>query len=208
MPQTIQAKSLTLHEIKHKFGLSLTRDDDFFPEWTHDLPTLTDAEIKRLDDIRNRFWRLTERPMLESMVKMLIVSPLLELAGFYDDPFYPLTEKAIRIAEEMDGEIIQGRIDLLVMQEQFWVALVETKPVQSDVMVALPQALFYMLGNPHTNRPIFGMLSNGREQVFLKLLCEDVPRYALSDAFSLMNRENGLYSVLRILKRLSKLLAA
>ena len=57
--------------------------------------------------------------MLEGSVKMVVLSPLLELAGFYAPPFLVRAEEAIEIAEEEDGEIIKGQINILVVQNQF-----------------------------------------------------------------------------------------
>jgi hypothetical protein len=60
-----------------------------------------------------------------------------------------------------------------------------------------------MLASPDQSKPLFGLVLNGSEFLFIKLVFEDVPRYGFSDVFSLLNRENNLYSVLQILKRLA-----
>lgn len=49
MTQTIQARDLTLHDIKAKFGLRLAEDEQFFWEWSDGLPTITDLEKRSLD---------------------------------------------------------------------------------------------------------------------------------------------------------------
>lgn len=46
------------------------------------------------------------------------------------------------------------------------------------------------------------LVLNGSEFVFLKLVQDDVPPFALSNLFSLLNRGNDLYHILRVLKRL------
>jgi hypothetical protein len=51
-------------------------------------------------------------------------SPLLERAGFYDPPFKMMAEKSVQIVlddEDDEVETLKGRIDVLVMQNQFWV---------------------------------------------------------------------------------------
>lgn len=53
----------------------------------------------------------------------------------------------------------------------------------------------------------FGVVLNGSEFLFLKLVRGDVPQYAMSDLLSLLNRGNDLYAVLRILKRMRNLVA-
>lgn len=43
--------------------------------------------------------------------------------------------------------------------------------------------------------------------VFVKLMQQDTPQYAFSDQFSLWRRENQLYKVLSILKKLGQLIS-
>ena len=49
--------------------------------------------------------------MLENSVKMGVLSPLLDLAGFYDEPFHIRSEVSTEIAAEAEDEVIRGRID-------------------------------------------------------------------------------------------------
>jgi len=64
-----------------------------------------------------------------------------------------------------------------------------------------------MLANPHTEKPVFGLVTNGTDFIFLKLIQVNQPKYALSDQFCLLKRENALYQVLRIFKRISQVLS-
>ena len=142
--------------------------------------------------------------MIESTVKMVVLAPLLDLAGFYRLPFRITAETSITVAAEDEGVLIQGRIDVLVLQEQFWILVIESKRPTFSVDLAIPQALSYMLGNPNPQRPSFGLITNGSQFLFLKLTRQDSPKYALSNLFSLLNRGNDLYKVLQVLKRLSQ----
>ncbi len=204
MVQTIQAKDLTLHDVKEKFGLKQAEDEQFFGEWLDDLPELTDLEMRSLDRVKADFLYLDEYPMPESLVKMLVLSPLISLAGLYRPPFRVTTEAPVRIAAEDEGEIIQGRIDILVLQ-QLWVLVMESKQAGFSLKLGIPQALAYMMANPNTGKPAFGLVTNGSNFIFIKLTKQDTPQYALSDEFTL-RRGNDLYSVLGILKRLGALL--
>jgi len=65
--------------------------------------------------------------MLENTVKMVVLSPLLDLAGFYQRPFRISTEKQLEILSEDEGTIVKGKIDVLVLQEQFWILVIEAK---------------------------------------------------------------------------------
>ncbi|MFN6068222.1 MAG: hypothetical protein ACK45T_13820 [Pseudanabaena sp.] len=55
----------------------------------------------------------------------------------------------------------------------------------------IPQALTYMMANPYSDRPMFGLVTNGSEFIFLKLQHQDSLKYAESDLFSI-KRSNDL----------------
>ena len=205
MVQTKPAKTIKLADLRAQFGLQRSEDEAFFQEWLEDLPELSDAERQRLDRVRRHYLYLLEYPVLEGVVKMVVLSPLLELAGFYEPPFRVAGEIGIQVTAEDEGEIIQGNIDVLVLQDQIWVAVIEAKNSELALTKAIPQALSYMLANVSQEKPNFGVVLNGSEFLFLKLAINPEPRYASSDVFSLLNRTNNLYEVLQILKRLGDL---
>ena len=84
--------------------------------------------------------------------------------------------------------------------------VIESKKTAFSLAQAIPQALTYMLANPHPDYPVYSLVINGEDFQFIKLLQKDQPRYALSDRFTLYRRENELYQVFRILKKLSQIL--
>ena len=134
-------------------------------------------------------------------VNFLIIAPLLELAGFYDPPFLLRSEAAVRFEyEDETRQIYQGRIDALVVQENLWVVLVESKRTSFNMTTALPQALAYM-ASASQKTPRFGLVSNGEYSIFVKLA---EGKYAFSDDFSLNRRRNELWDVLQILNRLKQ----
>ena len=94
-----------------------------------------------------------------------------------------------------------------VSKQQIWVALVEAKSKRFSVDEALPQILFYMMGNPTLEKPAFGFARNGSHFIFLKLTQQDTPQYAIPDEFTLKRRGNELYGVLGILRQLGTLVA-
>lgn len=83
--------------------------------------------------------------------------------------------------------------------------MIEAKNSELSLTKAIPQALNYMLANASQEKPNFGVVLNVSEFLFLKLAINPQPRYASSDVFSLLNRTNNLYEVLRIFKRLGEL---
>jgi len=206
MPQTLYASKLNLYDVESRFNLRFTQDELFFPEWCNNLPEISDREKQRLDEVKNSYFYLSKHPMLESAVKMVVLSPLLELAGFYASPFLLKVEESIQIEEEEEGEIIKGQIDILLIQNEFWIAVIESKRAKFNVMEALPQILTYMMAAPHPEKPVFGMISSGDYTLFVKVTRAETPRYGFSDGFLLFNRGNALYGVLQILKRFGQLI--
>ncbi|MEM9818636.1 MAG: restriction endonuclease subunit R [Cyanobacteria bacterium P01_D01_bin.6] len=206
MTQTIAARHVKLHDLKTTFELQQVQDDKFFQEWINDLPSLTDAEQQALDRIKRNYLYLLEYPVMESIVKMVVLSPLLDLAGFYQPPFRVDGETSISVSAADEGDVIQGVIDVVVIQRQLWVTIIEAKNSEFSITKAIPQALAYMLADPDVEKPTFGLVLNGSEFLFLKLVPNQAPQYATSNLFSLLNRSNDLYAVLRVLKRLRNLL--
>jgi hypothetical protein len=208
MVQVIQAQNLNIVFLEEKFGLRLADSNQFFTEWLNDLPEITDLQKQYLDRVKANYLSLVKhRPISEEMVKMVVLSPLLDLADFYRTPFYVETEDSIEIALEDEGEIVRGRIDVLVLKQQFWLLVVESKQTGFSILTAIPQALAYMLANPNPERPAFGLVTNGDDFQFIKLTQQDTPQYAFSDKFTLSKRENELYKVLSVLKKLGQILS-
>jgi hypothetical protein len=201
MTQSIAVRKVKLHDLKIRFGLQQTQDEAFFSEWLTGLPDLTEVERYALDRIKRNYLYLLEYPVMESIVKMVVLSPLLDLAGFYEPPFRVDGETDIQVSAEDEGENIQSCIDVLVIQEGFWVTVIEAKNAEFSITKAIPQALAYMLATPDLEKPAFGLVLNGSEFLFLKLVRDNVPQYARSNLLSLLNRGNDLYTVLRVLKR-------
>ena len=151
-PRNLSAVKITLDDLQRYFGLDDRPGDlTIFPEWQQDLPLLTDDDRSRLDKAQAHYAHLSKRPILKAMVKMVILSPLLELAGFYDPPFYATSEKSVNISAQDHNLTIRGKIDILVTQDQFWILVIESKQSGIAIDSGIPQALTYMLAAPdHT----------------------------------------------------------
>jgi predicted type IV restriction endonuclease len=202
MVQVVQAHLVKLSDLKKKFGLTLVRDPSFFPEWSNVPAEASELERFWLDRVQTNFSSLLEDPpVLENSVKMLVLSPLLDLAGFYQPPYRLETEASMEIEAQDEGEIIRGRIDVLILRQKFWLVVIESKQSDFAVTKAVPQTLSYMLGSPNPGRVTFGMITNGNDFLFLKLVQSTTPQYANSRLFSLINPGNELYEVLGILKQ-------
>ncbi|MDZ8079395.1 MAG: restriction endonuclease subunit R [Nostoc sp. DcaGUA01] len=206
MVQTIQAKEITLLDLENSFGLQLVEDDQFFREWQDNLAEISDTEKQQLDRVKASYANLLKYPpLLENTVKMVVLSPLLDLAGFYLSPFHVKSEKSVEVTADDEGLTVKGQIDVLILFEQLVVIVIESKQAAFSVEVGKAQLLAYMLALSNTDKPIYGLITNGGSFIFLKLVKEDTPKYALSRLFYIFNPGNELYTVLRVLKRLGKL---
>ena len=202
------SKTITsLDNLEEIFNLRPTENEQFFSEWHQDLPELTDTETTTLDQIRNRFLRHRRRSFLaEGTINHLVIAPLLIQAGLYDDPFFITTEPEVELLLEDSDELLRGRIDTLIIQQQLWVLVVESKSTIA-FSVALPQALTYMMGNPNPEFPVYGLITNGDEFQFIKLLIQDNPQYDLSNIFSLLlPQRNQLYDIMCVLKQIRQIM--
>jgi hypothetical protein len=206
MTQTLAAENVTLEQLITLYGLELVDTEEFFREWQDDLPELTDLEKQLLDQIKAGYINLRNYPpLLENTVNNVVLSPLLFIGKFYLPPFHLKLEKSIEIATQEQEVIIKGKIDFLLLNQKFWVTVIESKQVAYSVEAGLDQILAYMLAAPQSQNEVFGMITSGGSFMFVKLLKSQSPRYATSDIFDVRNRGNELYDVLRILKRISQL---
>lgn len=204
MVQTIAAEKLTLYDLEQQFKLQHTEDESFFSEWQGSLPELTDSEKQRLARVRATVANLEKRSVLENTVKLAVVSPLLDLSGLFLPPFYISTEDSVEIEATNEDIVVRGRIDVLVLKGQLWVLVIESKRAEFSPKVGIPQVLSYMLAAPNGDLPRYGLVTNGTDFIFLKLLCQDVPRYGRSRQF-ILGQDRDLERVLQILKRLAEI---
>ena len=199
----------TLNDVENRLGVTRQDDRSFFAEWQADLPDLSPQESDRLQLLRQRLlYHRGDGDLLEGAVILLVVSPLLELAGFYDPPFKIKAEVAVELAIDDGEEILRSRIDVLVLQQKLWLLIVEAKKSTLSTRSALPQALTYLLTSRESSgegaEPNYGMITNGDDVLFIKLTTKPEKEYSLSRSFSLYTVPEELQSVLQIMKKLSQ----
>ncbi len=202
--QTIQAKNLNLSQLEENFGLIRSPDAQFFSEWQLDLSELGEAEKQTLDEVKVEFAYLSQQDVLEPIVKLVVLSPLLRMAGFFLPPFRITAEKQVELVTEDEELVVRGLIDLLVFRDQIWVVTIEAKRAEFSLKAALPQVLLYMMASPSRHRTQFGLVTNGSEFRFVKLLKQETPLYATSKLMAIDDNED-LYTVAQVLKRLGQL---
>ena len=194
----------TLAEVERQFDLVRTEEAAFFSEWCEALPELSQEEQAGLVGMRQRYlYQRNEGHLLEGTVTLLFVSPLLTLAGFYDPPFKVRAEESVQLILEDSEEILQGRLDVLVLKDQLWVVVLESKKTALSVWSALPQTLAYLMANPDATRPSFALVTNGDNSVFVKLTQTKGRQYNVSRPFAALASMAELQAILQILKQMS-----
>ena len=174
----------------------------FFPEWQTGLPILINIERTELTAMRRRYlYQRTEAHLLEGTVTLLFASPLLTIAGFYDLPFKIRAEEAVQINLKDSEEILQRRLDVLVLEDQLWVVVLKSKKTALSIWPALPQTLAYLMASPQPELPRFSMMTNGDNSVFVKLAPSGPRQYDFSRVFAALTSNQELYRTLQILKR-------
>ena len=201
-------KAITnLNEAHSRFNLSPTSDARFFTEWFEDLPEITESQKESLNRLKNRYlYYAADGEITEGTTDRIMVSPLLDLIGLFDLPFKIRCEKFVKVEIDNGDTILEGFIDALVVQNKFWVVVIEEKRFNVNVLQAIPQTLAYMMVNSNLEIPTFGMITNGDDYLFAKLN-QSVCQYAISDKFTAISRDenNNLSRVLRVIKRITGL---
>lgn len=196
---------LNFRDIQDKLGLHRTDNSEFFPEWRNSLPQLTNQEILALNRLAQRYLTyLEEGEVSEGTLNIILLSPLLDALGLCDPPYRIRGETWVEVQTQVDAEAgkitLEGRIDALTVQDDFWLVVIEGKRGGFNVLRAVPQAIAYMAATPHLNRSIFGLVTNGYDYLFLKLKGSE---FALSDNFTLLSdADRNLLRVAQILKHL------
>jgi len=141
--------------------------------------------------------------LAEPIIKLVILAPLLRLAGFYRSPFYLAAEKEVQIKSEDEGWLVRGQIKILVFHPQFWITLIDAKNTQYSLEVGVPPALTDVIATPTLEKGAYGFVSNGRFE-FLRLTRQEQPKYARSHPFSI-DQGDDRYTVLAALKQMAQI---
>ena len=200
----------TIAEAEGKFGLSRSESKDFFTEWYDQLPEIDPSDRANLEVLWRRYiYHRSGGHLLESTVMLLLVSPLLTIAGLYDPPFRIKAEDSIAINISDSEETLQGRIDVLVLHDRLLIIVLESKKTMLSVWSALPQTLAYLMASPNGGgthpagtRPTFAMLTNGDDIVFVKL---EGKQYAMSQILAPLVNRGELEVAWQVLRKVAEI---
>ncbi len=207
---TLNAKNLTLSEIH-----PLLKLDERFSNLSFELLSLeplTEEEQQEITQIRKDFrYYLNAGKVLEGQVKLLVLAPLLRLAGFYRYPLQITLEQDIAdIAIANEDTTITGRFDILAVNKAkttnayFWILVIETKNSQVDALAGLPQLLAYAIGSLEHQESAWGLTTNGVSYRFVYLQAGNPPTYQLMPEVNLIDTQRAV-QLLQILKAICNL---
>ncbi|NJP10809.1 MAG: restriction endonuclease subunit R [Leptolyngbyaceae cyanobacterium RU_5_1] len=210
---TLNAKNLTLDQV-HRF-LNLQERFESLPfSKLLLLEPLTEFEQQELIQIRDDFrYYLTSGKVLEGQIKLLVLAPLLRLAGFYRFPIQITLEQDIAEIAIADEDItINGRADILAINKltakavspYFWVLVIETKNSQIDALAGLPQLLTYAAHSLEGQTFVWGLTTNGVSYRFVYLQAGQPVTYQLLPEVNLIDAERAV-QLLQALKAIRNL---
>jgi hypothetical protein len=136
MVRALQAKDVNLLQLEQNFGLTRSQSQPLFAEGTIALSTLTPAEQASIQEIQLEFNHLSTQNILEPIVKMVVLAPLLRIAGFFLPPFNITAEQQVELITDDEGTLIRGLIDLLVLNSSTWVVTIEAKRAEYSLKAA------------------------------------------------------------------------
>ncbi|NET89983.1 MAG: type I restriction enzyme HsdR N-terminal domain-containing protein [Kamptonema sp. SIO1D9] len=183
----VSARNLTLKEVHRLFGFQKQYDGSFSDLLS--LETLTEPEKQELLKIRDDFEPyLAEGQALEGQIRIVVVAPLLRLAGFcfYNYPIQIKVENNIAPLDIQDEDIsITGRSDIIAINKDkqtttnvdFWILVLETKPTLASTLAGLPQILTYAYTSLKQQKSVWGLVTNGLSYEFLYIQSGNPPSY-------------------------------
>ena len=203
---------LSFQDLETKLNLKRSLEANFFREWQEDLAPLDATETETIDRLGNRYLRYLEMGEIsEGTVNIILLHPLLETLGLCDPPYHIRGETWVEVETQIEtpeGKIVlEGRIDALTLLQNFWLVVIEGKRGGFNVFQGIPQTLAYMMANPEPHKPLFGLVTNGYDYVFVKLAQapqNDRFEFGLSHNFTVLSHpEKNLIKVGQILKHLT-----
>ena len=209
---TLIAKKLTLKQVHQFLKLNKLSTGSFTPLLS--LEPITEIEQQELAQIRDDFENyLIDGKVLEGQIKLLVISPLLRLAGFFHSPIKISLEQDIdEIVVEDEDTKITGRFDILAVNKEqptitdvaFWLLVIEAKNSSINSFEGLPQLLTYAHQSLQQQELVWGLTTNGTDYRFVLIRQGNPATYQQMPLLNLMDSESAI-QLLQILKAICKL---
>jgi len=211
MTQNLEASQLSLNDVRRLLKLE-EREGDAFTDF-FSLEPLSELEQQEILKIRTDFRRyLSAGKVSEELVKFLVLSPLMRLAGFFDIPIVLTMEDSIPIEVEDADTLIKGRLDVLAVNQpdaelaaaQFWILVVEAKNSAIAPLTGLPQLLTYTYKSLQQQSSVWGLTTNGESYRFVRVTRGNPCTYQILPELNLIDTERSLL-LAQVLKAICKL---
>lgn len=209
---TLIAKKLTLKQVHQLLHFEEQLNGSFTPLLS--LEPLTEFEQQELAEIRDDFRDyLIDGKVLEGQIKLLVIGPLLRLAGFFHSPIKISLEQDIdEIVIEDEDTKITGRFDILAVNKEqptttdvaFWLLVIESKNSSINSFEGLAQLLTYAHQSLEHQKLVWGLTTNGTDYRFVLIRQGNPATYQQMLLLNLMDSESAI-QLLQILKAICKL---
>ena len=211
MTQNLEASQLSLNDVRRLLKLE-EREGDAFTDF-FSLEPLSELEQQEILKIRTDFRRyLSAGKVSAKLVKFLVLSPLMRLAGFFDIPIVLTMEDSIPIEVEDGDTLIKGRLDILAVNQpdaelaaaQFWILVVEAKNSAIAPLTGLPQLLTYTYKSLQQQSSVWGLTTSGESYRFVRVTRGNPCTYQILPELNLIDTERSLL-LAQVLKAICKL---
>ena len=211
MTQNLEASQLSLNDVRRLLKLQELEGEGFSDFFS--LEPLTESEQQELLKLRNDFRRyLSAGKVSEELVKFLVLSPLMRLAGFFDISIVLTMENSIPIEVEDEDTLIKGRLDILAVNQpdaeigatQFWILVVEAKNSAIAPLAGLPQLLTYTYKSLQQQSSVWGLTTNGESYRFVRVTRGNPCTYQILPELNLIETERSIL-LAQVLKAICKL---
>ncbi|MCA1994569.1 MAG: restriction endonuclease subunit R [Coleofasciculus sp. S288] len=209
---TLNANKLSLEEVEWLLNLEEREGSNFTSLLS--LQPITASEQAEVEQIHQDFRPyLRGKKALEGQVRLVVVAPLLRLAGFYRPPIQIRVEEDIeRIYIEDDDQVITGKFDIIAVNKNstrsnnvdFWVLVIETKRSELDTISGLPQLLTYASQSLQHQEFVWGLVTNGIRYQFVYLQRGNPSTYQQMPLLNLLESDSAI-RLLQVLKAICQL---
>lgn len=171
-------------------------------------PEINQEEKRLLDELKDQYIdSLVEDILVKNYNKSEVLTTLIKLAGFLSPPFKLEYENSIEITLNTKDGIINGYIKSILIQQQLWIPIFDSKFTDFLEELATHYTRDYIADKQPTCKSLFIMATDGKKFLFKCVLFKQREQeHDWSNLFSFSPSSNKLYGVLLALKRIGYLI--
>lgn len=210
------AKEIEYTEAWSPIEIALLSDEDSNHPEEYRISQNEEKLLRKIyQGLDNQLLYIEPKDFNEESVIRTVLTPLLWMTGFYETPFHIRSEEQISFLYDVRcydqhankkvtvNKQIKGRLDSLVLhgglsKKKRWILVIEAKRLAESLDGAISQALTYMLHEAPLREPMFGLVTNGSNNIFIKLRSverhgKDGFHYSTSNRISEAQWENDFF---------------